>query len=224
MNLTTLPVGSRVLDCNLPLSSELARTIEGVGFKGVMRYIARDVSSGKDLSKVEISNILGANLVFGVVQHVESESSWLPTAALGQRYGARAAQLCDLLNLPSHSVVWCDLEGVAPGTDPTRVEDYVRQWAGQVAPNYDPGLYVGWHSDLTPAQLYSLPVKRYWGSYNLNRDEEPATRGLQFKQHSAVSVYGAGAATLIQGMGAESFDVNTVLQDREGDTPLFIGA
>ena len=119
-----------------------------------------------------------------LVQYVESESSWKPSAAKGSRNGSIAAAEAEKLGFPWGVTIWCDLEGVAAGTSAQTVIDYCNRWHAQVSgAGYVPGLYVGYHARLTPRQLYrSLRFTHYWGAYNLNVDQYPVVRGLQMKQ------------------------------------------
>src|SRR6266566_5841496 len=88
------------------------------------------------------------------------------------------------LGVPWGVTIWCDLEGVKPGTPGQRVIDYCNRWHEAVSSaGYVPGVYVGYRAGLSPTQLYrSLRFTHYWGAYNLNADRYPAVRGLQMKQ------------------------------------------
>lgn len=215
MKLVTLPAGTPGIDCNFPLNEVQAKAVKDHGFEFVIRYIPRLQASPKDLKPLEIDIILEAGLALGVVQHVQNENAWAPTGELGTSYGTTAETYCrDTLRLPDGAVVWNDLEGTA--TSAQAVIDYCHAWYAQLT-SFDPGLYVGWHSGLTPQQLYDLPFKRYWGALNLDEDQFPAVRGLQLKQHESRGVR-------IPGFDNSLFDTNTVLQDHKGDLPIFIGA
>lgn len=179
-----IPDGTRGFDCNQTLTLSQAQAFKAHGYEYVSRYLRRAQAHPYDLSANEAITILGAGLGLFAVQHVESESSWVPSAEKGGIYGRTAAGEAAGVGLPAGVTVACDLEGVAPGTDAQAVIDYLEAW---FAPVRDAGfldcLYVGWNHVLTPAQLYDLSVTRYWGALNLNLDEFPATRGLAMKQH-----------------------------------------
>ena len=119
-----------------------------------------------------------------LVQYVESETAWIPGAAKGTTNGGIAGSEAAKLGVPWGVTVWCDLEGVEPGTPTQKVIDYCNHWHAAVSSaGYVPGLYVGYHAGLTPTQLYrSLRFTHYWGAYNLNSDRYPAVRGLQMRQ------------------------------------------
>lgn len=146
--------------------------------------MARRKASDNDLSPDEAATLLDAGFALMIVQHVESEDGWVPTAAKGSAYGAMAASESTRIGIPPGVCVWCDLEGVASGTPSDDVIEYCNQWHSAVAgAGFVPALYVGWHAGLSSTQLYrSLRFTHYWGAYNLNSDQGPAVRGLQMKQ------------------------------------------
>src|SRR4051812_12162184 len=123
MRLVTLPAGSLVIDVNWPVTPALARAVRAAGYAGVMRYVPRERANSQDLTTAEISAVFNEGLVLGVVQHVKSEKSWVPTVGLGQLYGRFAMVSVDLLRLPSGTVIWCDLEGVDPTVSHAQTHD-----------------------------------------------------------------------------------------------------
>jgi hypothetical protein len=154
------------------------------GFRFCVRYVRRDKPHASALSRPEAESLLKAGLGLMAVQYVESESSWIPTAAKGTANGTIAASEAHNLGLPGGIMVWCDLEGVKVGTPAQAIIDYCNHWHVAVgSAGYVPGLYVGYHAGLTSGQLYrSLRFAQYWGAFNLNVDQYPAVRGLQMKQ------------------------------------------
>jgi len=136
------------------------------------------------LSAKEANSLLAVGIGLMLVQYVESETAWIPSAVKGATNGAVAASEAAKLGVPWGVSVWCDLEGVKPGTPAQKVIDYCNSWHAAVSGGgYVPGVYVGYHAGLTPTQLYrSLRFTHYWGAYNLNTDQYPAVRGLQMKQ------------------------------------------
>lgn len=207
------PDGLRGFDCNCPLTAEIAADAFAKEYRYTYRYVGRRIEGPNDLCADEVQIIHGAGLAVGVVQHVESAESWTPTAGLGTTYGAHAAALATAAGLPAGSYLFCDLEGVAEGCLHADVVAYCLAWcAAVVAAGFKRGLYVGWHCDLSPDELYALPFTAYWGAYNLDRDQEPASRGLQMKQHPLTG--------FPQITGLTKYDVNIVHTDMKGDRPL----
>lgn len=185
MKAIEIPDGARGFDCNVALSGAQALAAVEHGYSFVVRYVRRAQRNAHDLTLDERDRILAAGLGLVVVQHVESESSWLPSLAKGQEYGAVAADEAASLNLPIGATIACDLEGVAVDTPSAAVIEYGKAWWGMVhGGGFQPCLYVGWRCGLTPSELYhALPFTRYWGALNLNTDEFPVVRGLAMKQH-----------------------------------------
>jgi len=113
--------------------------------------------------------------------------------------------------------VWCDLEGVAPGTLSQRVIDYCNGWHAAVSgAGYVPGLYVGYRAGLKPTQLYrALRFTHYWGAYNLNADQYPAVRGIQMKQSKAKASDRSAAINI-------DFQTDRVAADALGGRPTLL--
>jgi len=152
-----------------------------------------------------------------LVQYVESESSWNPSGAKGSTNGGVAAAEAQKLGVPWGVTVWCDLEGVAPGTPAQRVIDYCNGWHIAVtSAGYVAGLYVGYRAGVTPTQLYKgLRFTHYWGAYNLNVDEYPATRGLQMKQLQQTAKDSVPGTTI-------DFQVDRISADKLGGRPTLL--
>lgn len=183
------PGGIKGFDCNTFVSTDSGRALHALGHRFALRYVRRLQPRSNDLSTAEIENLFKAGLALMPVQHVESESSWLPSDEKGRMFGDNAASSCLALGIPKGVTVWLDLEGVATGTPAEAIVRYCNLWFQRVAAvGYQPGLYVGWHCGLSPEQLYTrLRFQRYWAAYNLNRDQEPATRGVCMKQREATA-------------------------------------
>src|SRR5207244_13224221 len=156
----------------------------GRGYRFGIRYVRRDKRHASALSANEARHFLLAGIGLMLVQYVESEGAWTPSAAKGTKNGSVAAAEAEKLGVPWGVTVWCDLEGVAPGTPAQKVIDYCNQWHAAVSSaGYAAGVYVRSHAGLIPKQLYrALRFTHYWGAYNLNADQYPAVRGLQMKQ------------------------------------------
>lgn len=197
-------------DTNHPIDPASAARFVAAGYRFAVRYLPRVTPHVGDLTKFEVELLLDAGLAVMAVQHVESESSWVPTVEKGNAYGVAAARAAIAAGLPLDVMVWCDLEGVDTSISADQVAGYCSAWYNAViAYGFTPGLYVGWHSGLTPAQLYALPFSRYWAAYNLNADEQPAVRGVCMQQHACKAPDGCG-----------EIDSNTIHADKLGGLPI----
>ncbi len=181
------PDGVRGFDTTETVGPKTAVAFRRSGYRFAVRYVRRDKPHASALKASEARSLLATGIGLMLVQYVESESAWTPGAAKGTKNGGVAASECELLGVPWGVTVWCDLEGVAPGTSSQRVIDYCNAWHAAVAgAGYTPGVYVGYRAGLTPRQLYrALRFTHYWGAYNLNVDQYPAVRGIQMKQGRA---------------------------------------
>ena len=181
------PDGVRGFDTTEPISAAAAMAFRRHGYRYAVRYVRRDKPHASALKVTEAKALLNAGIGIMIVQYVESESAWTPSAAKGTTNGGVAASECEKLGVPWGVTVWCDLEGVAPRTSSQRVIDYCNAWHTAVSrAGYVPGVYVGYRAGLTPTQLYrALKFTHYWGAYNLNVDQYPAVRGIQMKQSRA---------------------------------------
>ena len=212
----TAPDGVRGFDADEKISSQAAAAFYAYGYRFCLRYVRRATARPYDLTAKEATTLLNARLGLMVVQHVALEG-WVPTPELGTTYGVVAASEALRIGLSSGVTLWCDLEGVAPGTPAQDVVDYCNLWHAEVAgAGYVPGLYVGSGAGLSPSQLYrALRFTHYWGAYNLNADEVPLVRGLQMKQSVPK------AADRVPGAGFE-FQVDTVKADALGGRPTLL--
>ncbi len=210
--------GVRGFDANVRVTPQIAAAFSEHGYRFCVRYVRREAFHEQDLNAAEARVILDAGLAFMAVQHVKSEDSWTPTIASGEANGAVAAKEATAIGIPSGTTVWCDLEGVDTATPAADVAAYCNAWHERVAAaGFVPGLYVGWHSGLTPQQLYrSLRFTHYWAAYNLNSDEYPATRGVQMRQSAARPL------DRVPGFSFE-FQTDTILGDKLGGLPTLVG-
>jgi hypothetical protein len=211
------PDGVRGFDTAERVSASAAAAFRRRGYRFCVRYVRRDKPHASALSASEARSLLAVGIGLMLVQYVESESSWVPSGAKGTTNGGVAASEAELLGVPWGVTVWCDLEGVARGTPAQKVIDYCNRWHIAVtSAGYVAGLYVGYHAGLTPTQLYrSLRFTHYWGAYNLNSDQYPATRGLQMKQLRA------GKSDLVAGAGID-FQVDKISADKLGGRPTVL--
>jgi hypothetical protein len=123
------------------------------------------------------------------VQHV-SLPGWVPNTNLGTVYGNYAAVYAGtVVGLPKGMNIWCDLEGVAPGTPPADVIAYCQAWYHAVhTAGYVPGIYLGYDTMLTSAQLHNdISFQHYWRAYNGPLVD---TRGFQLIQKTQKEVSG----------------------------------
>jgi len=213
----TAPDGVRGFDTAEKVSAAAAAAFRRSGYRFCVRYVRRDKPHASALSASEARSLLNVGIGLMLVQYVESDTSWIPTGAKGRKNGGVAASEAEKLGVPWGVTVWCDLEGVARGTPAQSVIDYCNRWHIAVTgAGYVAGLYVGFHAGLTPTQLYrSLRFTHYWGAYNLNQDEYPATRGLQMKQLSAT------ATDAVPGTGID-FQVDKISGDKLGGRPTLL--
>lgn len=171
------------------ISPNQANNYYAQGYKFCIRYVSRtpalqqsNATNGTpDLLAGEAQNILGAGLALMVVQH-PALPGWTPTPALGDQYGACAAQFTNAAGILQGVNVFLDLEGIAQGTDPDDIVQYCNNWYNKVATaGYEPGIYIGFDVWLSPDDLYSkLDFKHYWRAGGNVSDV--ATRGYQMIQ------------------------------------------
>ena len=213
----TAPDGVRGFDTAETVSPKAAAAFRRKGYRFCVRYVRRDKPHASALSVSEAKSLLSAGLGLMLVQYVESDTSWIPSAAKGTTNGTVAGSEAAKLGVPWGVTLWCDLEGVAARTPAQKVIDYCNRWHVAVtAAGYLPGLYVGYHAGLSPIQLYrSLRFTHYWGAYNLNADLYPAVRGLQMKQARP------GQKDSVSESGVD-FQVDTILADALGGRPTLL--
>jgi hypothetical protein len=197
-------------DVNSPLTSSAALAFKNAGYAFCIRYVPRSASLiAGNLTNGEALAILNAGLALMPVQHV-ALPGWQPNTNLGTIYGNYAATYASqVVKLPKGVNVWCDLEGVAPNTDPRDVIDYCQAWyyALHIA-GYVPGIYVGYDTMLTPEQLYgNLSFQHYWRAYN---GPQVATRGFQLIQQTEKTLNGI------------TFDPDLTQEDEMGGTALWL--
>lgn len=219
MSVGHLPTGTRGFDCNFALDSGQARAFYAAGYRFAVRYVGRVQQKPHDASSLELARLLRAGLSVMLVQHVKSAESWDPEGAgLGLVYGRNAADFAADCGYSHGAVVWCDLEGVAKRTLSSTIVAYCNAWYDAVrAAGYEPGVYVGWHAGLSAHDLYyRLRFTRFWAAYNLNRDQYPAVRGVQMRQHAAT------ASDRVSGVALDAIDVNLIGRDALGDSPVLM--
>jgi len=213
----TAPDGVRGFDTAEKVSAASAAAFRRRGYRFCVRYVRRDKPHAAALGASEARSLLDIGIGLMLVQYVESDSSWIPTALKGKTNGTVAAAEAEKLGVPWGVTVWCDLEGVAPRTPAQQVIDYCNRWHVAVGgAGYVPGLYVGYRAGLSPTQLYrTLRFTHYWGAYNLDSDRYPATRGLQMKQLRV------GANDSVPGTTI-GFQVDAISADKLGGRPTLL--
>ena len=213
----SVPDGVRGFDTTESITAPAALAFRRRGYRFAVRYVRRDRPHASALKIAEAKALLDAGIGIMIVQYVESETAWAPSGGKGTTNGGVAAIECEKLGVPWGVTVWCDLEGVAPGTPSQRVIDYCNAWHTVVSrAGYVPGIYVGYRARLTPRQLYrALKFTHYWGAYNLNVDQYPAVRGIQMKQSKARQ------SDRVAGFGVD-FQVDRVRADALGGRPTLL--
>lgn len=206
------PKGAKGFDCNAAVRASDAARFVNDGYRFAVRYVPRETAHANDITSDEMQALLNAGLGVMLVQHVESDTSWMPTDDKGRRYGATAAAIAKAVGYPKGATLWLDLEGVSLMATVDVVARYANLWFDAVnAAGYFPGIYVGWHAGLTADQLYRrLKFVRYWGAYNLNADQRPATRGVCMQQSPGRAPEGVPFPV----------DVDTVTGDKLGGLPM----
>lgn len=199
-------VGAKGIDCDTPLDASAARRLKAAGITFVVRYIS-------DVKPSELDDILGADLAFMGVGHVRY-TGWQPSPGMGAVDGLNIAHAARALHLPDGATFWCDVEDVADEASATDVIGYVNAWAASVSgAGGVPGLYVGFKSVLTAAQLYhALTVTRYWKSGS--SVPTPVQRGFCMEQLTPLDVMFEGIKV----------DHDVVLGDVLGDVPTWVVA
>lgn len=211
------PDGVRGFDTAERVNPSAAAAFRRGGYRFCVRYVRRDKPHASALSATEARSLLNVGIGLMLVQYVESDTSWTPSGTKGTTNGSVAAAEAANLGVPWGVTVWCDLEGVAPGTPAQSVIDYCNRWHIAVtSAGYVAGLYVGYHCGLTPTQLYrALRFTHYWSAYNLNADQYPAVRGVQMQQLRA------GKADFVAGQSTD-FQVDKISADKLGGRPTLL--
>jgi hypothetical protein len=191
-------------DSDSVVTAAVAQQFFGQGYKFCIRYLTLlGPQSAGDLSAAEATDVLDSGLALMPVQHVRT-AGWFPSQDLGQQDGEQAVENAQTVGFPAGVNVWCDLEGVAPGTPAQDATDHCNAWFAAVdAAGYIPGLYVGAGAILSGQQLYDLPFQHYWKSQSTVPDIP--VRGYQLVQlFPAIAVNGIG------------IDVDIAQNDNEG--------
>ena len=211
------PDGVRGVDTTERITSTIAAALHDHGYRFCVRYVRRDQPHASALNPAEANTLLRSGLGLMLVQYVESDSAWSPSAAKGTANGSVAASEAGKLGILAGVTIWCDLEGVAVGTRRQAVIDYCNRWYKAVSgAGYVPGLYVGYHAGLPASDLYKqLRFAHYWAAYNLNADQYPAVRGVQMKQSKHQPTDAVPGVQL-------DFQVDRISADKLGGRPTLL--
>lgn len=196
-------------DVNQPISGAQAAEFFADGYSFCFRYIPRIPKLAKgNVTMPEIAAILGAKLALGIVQHTPLPG-YDPSAELGETYAKYAIEYCEQIGLPKGINIFLDLEEVSKAATAQEVSAYCTSWYNIVnAGGWMPGLYVGYGTGLTDEQLWMLPFKTYWASYNT--DNKIPNRGYCMVQHPQKTLDGI------------TFDPNTIQADKLGGLPILL--
>ena len=184
------PAGVIGFDITDPLNPATAKQYRNKGYQFCIRYLSHDKSAKSsfvDLTTDEAQIILDAGLALSAVQH-PLKVPWVPTAQLGQTFGANAAAYAGDAGLPAGVNVFLDLEGVKVGAADTDVIAYCNAWFAEVeAVGYVSGVYIGAAPGLSADQLYwNLKTKHYWKGGSSSKAGVPddiPQRGYQLTQY-----------------------------------------
>ncbi len=182
-NVANAATGLIGFDIDDPLDAATAKSYAAQGFKFCARYISRQApTGGGNLTAEEAETILQAGLALTVVQHPPL-AGWTPTQALGTAWGANAANHAKQVGLPPGVNVWLDLEGIVAGVASDVIIAYCNAWFDALtAAGYQPGVYVGANSYLTPDELFlDLKTRHYWKAGG--DIQQVSHRGYQLIQH-----------------------------------------
>ena len=159
MNIATARIGDRFTDSVTLITPALAAALKAEGFDGVSQYL------GGGVTAQSVQAITNAGLGF------------LPVTFADRFDGEQTVAECHALGLPDGVTVFLDVEGIGPSITAAQLMMKIADWAHPVADaNYIPSMYVGWKALLTSAELYALPVYRYWKAFSriLDRNGQPA--------------------------------------------------
>src|SRR4051794_31757655 len=97
----TAPNGLRGFDTARKLTRSVAAAFAAQGYRFAVRYVRREKPHADDLTAAEAKAILDVGLGLMVVQYVESEVSWTPTAEKGLANGTTAAAEALAVGVPA---------------------------------------------------------------------------------------------------------------------------
>ena len=207
--------GALVVDTDTKLTPYMLDGLEladynGQRCKAIGRYVGLSQNGGHDIDQAELEAITSRDLACFLIQHVRYPG-WSPSGQLGAADGASAARNARAAQYAEGCHLFCDLEGVPPGTPAQYVIDYCDAWSAAVRGSYEPALYVGYQAILSPEQLWELPDFHLYA-----RDSGPrvvAHRGVAWSQFRLDVMF-----------GGVKVDLGTVSADMLGSSMLWCAA
>jgi len=202
----------RGFDCNVKLSYDLAKKFYSDGYRFAIRYVGREKTYSHDIDRIERDNILKSRLQLGVVQHCPAKPGIFPSKKLGALWGNNAAIFAEQAGYKKGCIIYLDLEDVniAYQNRQQEIIDFCNAWYDECQ-GYTPGIYVGFNTFLSSAQLYhKLKFQDYWRSFSSVPDVEK--RGYAMFQRLWINVNGI------------DIDTDEVTGDNLGRRPIFMEA
>ena len=168
-----VPLGTRLLDCDVPLTQQALSEAWEDGWRGIIRYVGFGVKPWPgDLTLKERDLILGfqprvvgaAGFGLMVVQHPRT-ALWTPTDAWGRSDGdAAVTQALGAGYLPG-STLWNDIEGISEGATDAIISHANIKHAVVSEGHFEPGEYIGDRCRMSSTQLFRALLSRlYWKS------------------------------------------------------------
>jgi hypothetical protein len=213
MQVTPAHSGALGFDTASPLTAAICQSMVTLGYEFAIRYVSHAQPEARDLSPAEVSTILTSGLALMAVAHPPLPG-WAAVGVMGTEHATWAVNNLSALGIvPPGMTVWCDLEGVLPGTAASDIIAYVNAWTSIIkAAGYQPGLYVGYDNFLSGSQLYTdLFLTRYWKS--ASNVTSPAVRGFCMQQTIPA-----------QPVAGISIDRNIIYRDRLQGLPTWLVA
>src|SRR3982074_3968705 len=100
------PDGIRGVDTTAGIPSTSAAALHDHGYRVCFRYVRREQPHASALNPAEANTLLRSGLGLMLVQYVESDSAWTPSAAKGTANGSVAASEAGKLGIPGGVTIW----------------------------------------------------------------------------------------------------------------------
>lgn len=209
MTLAATPArdGSLVIDADQVFADALLARVSVASHQGrkpaaIGRYVGLQGNGPEDISRLELDRITGRGYGCWLSQHAPKDD-WTPSAQRAIAAGEAARRNALAVGYPEGAHLQYDLEGVVAGTAAEAIMEDADVWATRVRDYFQPLLYVGWKSYLTPEQLWELA---HFHAYSCDwAQREVANRGFVLKQFAGDTFFG--------GVRVDLGDVN---MDRRG--------
>ena len=210
MQLVTTVAGDCIVDTVQTITPWMAKTIKDKGYMGVLRYVT-------SVQPEELGNCFAVGLAMGFVTYANDLAVFTQAHALMSRLGT-----------PKGHHVFLDIEGASKhaawqATDPRDVSWQMaaeRAWCEAIlGMGYVPARYAGADQRLTGREQYLLPHRLYWHACSDVRDRN----GAESVPDCSYAMYQDTHynQTLAPGLVV---DVNAVVGDMTGRTPILVGA